>query len=77
MEHGLPLLFQTVAFLDTPDFRPKQLAWSKLLGRSAMQAYASACSQDNERQLRGFVAGKKFLWSRARKILEQLDKKEA
>ncbi len=77
VEHGLPLLFQTVAFLDTPDFRPKQLAWSKLLGRSAMQAYASACSQDNERQLRGFVAGKKFLWSRARKILEQPDKEGA
>lgn len=69
VEYGLPLLLQAIASLGTPDFPPKQLAWSKLLQQSAMQAYVLACSQGNERQMRGFVAGKRLLQNKARKIL--------
>ncbi len=69
VEHNLPLLLAMITALDSPEFPKRQAAWQALLRQSALRAYEMACSKDTERQMRGFVAGKRVLLSRARKIL--------
>lgn len=76
VEHNLPLLLAMTAALGSPDFPQKQAQWQSLLRQSALRAYAMACGRDNERQMRGFVAGKRLLLGSARKILGQPEKEE-
>ncbi len=76
VEHNLPLLLTMTTALGSSEFPKKQAAWQALLRQSALRAYEMACSRDTERQMRGFVAGKRMLLSRARKILGQPEKEE-
>lgn len=76
VEHNLPLLLAMTTALGSPEFPEKQAAWRTLLRQSALRAYEMACGRDNERQMRAFVAGKRLLLNRARKIQGQAEKEK-